>query len=153
LGRRGGGGDAVSAADRQRIVVSRGDVYDVAEWAPGEPEWFGAGNRPYRPSNAPYAFAAVAAVVAVVGMVLLFRHEGPTLGRPLVPTVADLQAVHAGVSTGGAAVRRTQRLSAGDTVETDDGGRARLRLDDGTALVVDRGTRLTVREGGIAVER
>src|SRR5262249_22454699 len=66
-GRRGGGGDAVSDADqRQRIVVSRGEVYDVAEWAPGDPEWFGYGSEPYRPSNAPYVFAAVAAVVAVL---------------------------------------------------------------------------------------
>ncbi len=140
---------------RQRIVVSRGDRYDVAEWAPGEPEWFGSAAEVYRPSNAPTVFAVIALALAVVGTVLLLRHEGPTLGRPLVATVADLQAVHAGVNAGSplAPVRRTQRLSAGDAVETDADGRARLRLDDGTAVVVDHDTRLAVREGGIAVER
>jgi tetratricopeptide (TPR) repeat protein len=136
----------------QRIVVTRGDHYDVAEWEPGEPEWFGSGNQVYRPSNAPYGFAAVAAAIAVIGMVMLLRHEAPTLGRPLVPTVADLSAVHAGVMAAGSPVRRTLRLAAGDVVQTDEGGRARLRLDDGTALVLDRATKIIVSEGGVTVE-
>jgi tetratricopeptide (TPR) repeat protein len=138
----------------QKIVVTRGDRYDVAEWAAGEPDWFGAtGGGVYRASSAPTVFAVIAAALALLGTVLLLRHESPTLSRPLVPTVADLQAVHAGVTAAGAPVRRAQRLAAGDAVETDEAGRARLRLDDGTVVVVDRGTRLAVREGGIAVER
>jgi hypothetical protein len=141
------------SAEHQKVVVSRGDRYDIAEWSPGEPEWFGGGNQPYRPSPAPYVFAGLASLLAVLATVFLFRSQSPTLGRPLVPTVADLSAVHAGVSVGGVPVRRTQRLASGDAVETDEEGRARLRLDDGTAVVLDRGTRLTVREGGLAVER
>ncbi len=137
----------------QKIVVTRGDRYDVAEWAPGEPEWFGAGNQPYQPSSTPYVFAGLAAIVALLATVFLFRNEAPALGKPLVPTVADLQAIHAGVLAGGSPVRRATRLSAGDAVETDAGGRARLRLDDGTALVIDHDTRLVVHEGGLAVER
>jgi tetratricopeptide (TPR) repeat protein len=142
-------------SELQKIVVSRGDRYDVAEWAPGQPEWFGDAGERYRPSNAPAFFGLFAAIVAIAMMVVLLRHENPSLGRPLIPTVADLSAVHAGVAAGSplAPVRQNQRLAAGDAVETDDGGRARLRLDDGTAVVVDRGTRLVVREGGIAVER
>jgi Flp pilus assembly protein TadD len=137
---------------QQRIVVSRGDRYDVAEWAPGEPTWFGSSaGGPYRPSSAPVIFAVVASIVAILATVYLVRQQSPTLGRPLVATVADLQAVHAQVSVGGVAVRRAQRLAAGDVVETDEGGRARLRLDDGTALVLDRSTKLEVRAGGLAL--
>ena len=140
------------SADSQKIVVTRGDRYDVAEWAPGEPEWFGAGNRPYHPSSAPYAFAAAAALLAVLATVALFRHEGPSLGKPLVPTVADLQAVHAGVRRGRIPCA-APRLAAGDAVETDDDGRARLRLDDGTALVIDRATKLIVARAASPRER
>ena len=81
----------------QKIIVSRGDRYDVAEWGPGDPSWFGAATEVYRPSNAPFVFAGLAVVVAVLGWVLLMRNQAPALGHPLVATVADLQAVHAGV--------------------------------------------------------
>ena len=137
---------------QQRIVVSRGDRYDVAEWAPGEPTWIGstpAGR--YRPSSAPTVLAVVAALLTVLATVYLVRRQSPALSRPLVPTVADLQAVHAQVSVGGVGVRRAQRLAAGDVVATDEGGRARLRLDDGTALVIDRGTKIEVRDGGLSL--
>ncbi len=137
----------------ERVVVTRGDRWDVAEWSPGEPTWFGPATDRYTPSRAPAIFALVASLVAIVGTVILLRAEAPALRRPLVPTVADLGAVHAGVTAAGAPVRRTQRLSAGDAVETDETGRARVRLDDGTAVVIDRGTRLSVREGGIALDR
>lgn len=137
---------------QQRIVVSRGDRYDVAEWAPGEPTWFGGARTAlYQPSSAPVIFAVVASILAVVVTVLLVHQRSPALRRPLVATVADLQAVHAQVSVGGVVVRRAQRLAAGDVVETDEGGRARVRLDDGTALVLDRGTRLEVRDGGLSL--
>ena len=131
---------------QERVVVTRGDRFDVAEWSPGEPTWFGAAAAPYRPSRAPAIFALAASILAIVGTVLLLRAEAPALRRPLVPTVADIGAVHAGVTAAGVPVRRTQRLAAGDAVETDATGRARVRLDDGTAVVVDRSTRLSVRE-------
>ncbi|MFT3772003.1 MAG: VIT domain-containing protein [Minicystis sp.] len=142
------------SAERQRIVVTRGDRYDIAEWSPGEPTWFGAGaSEPYRPSSAPMIFAIIASLVAILGTVVLIRGQAPAVRRPLVATVADLSAVHAGVTAGGHAVRRAERLAAGDVVETDDGGRARLRLDDGTAIVIDRNTRLEVRAAGLALAR
>ena len=137
----------------EKMIVTRGDRYDVAEWGPGEPSWFGSAAQVYRPSRAPYVFAGIAAALSVIFMAALLRHQSPALAHPLVPTVADLQAVHAGVSGAGEAGRRTIRLAAGDPVETDADGRARLRLDDGTALVIDRSTRLVVREGAVALER
>jgi tetratricopeptide (TPR) repeat protein len=101
----------------------------------------------------PALFAAICSVVILIVMVLLLRGQGerkPT--QPLVATVADLQAVHAGVAASGLPVQRTRRVSEGDVVETDEAGRARLRLDDGTALVIDRGTRLRLTKAGVALE-
>jgi tetratricopeptide (TPR) repeat protein len=137
----------------QKVVVSRGDRFDVAEWTPGEASWFGARAPAYQPSSSPIVFAIVASILVIVGTVFLLRQQTPGLSQPLVPTVADLQAVHAGVAVAGSPVRRAQRLTASDTVETDADGRARLRLDDGTVLVIDRSTKLALRDAGIAVER
>ncbi|APR78011.1 Hypothetical protein A7982_03358 [Minicystis rosea] len=140
------------SGERMRIVVTRGDRYDIAEWSPGEPTWFGAGSSaPYRPSSTPVLFAAIAALVTIIGTIVLLRGQAPAVRRPLVPTIADLSAVHAGVTVGAHAVRRAERLTVGDVVQTDDGGRARLRLDDGTAIVIDRSTRLEVRANGISL--
>jgi tetratricopeptide (TPR) repeat protein len=139
------------SAPQLRIIVTRGDRFDVAEWSPGEPTWFGPTAASYKPSSAPAIFALVASVLAIVATVILVRGQTPTMRRPLVPTVADLQAVHAGVTARGVSVRRAGRLAAGDAVETDADGRARLRLDDGTAVVIDRSTRLEVREGGLTL--
>lgn len=142
----------MSAGQKMRIVVTRGDRLDVAEWSPGEPTWIGSGARgPHQPSSSPAIFAAVASIVAILATILIVRAQRPAERRPLVPTVADLSAVHAGVSVRGAFVRRAERLAVGDVVETDDAGRARIRLDDGTALVIDRGTRLEVKAGGVAL--
>ena len=132
----------------QKVVVSRGDRYDIAEWAPGEPEWFGAGTENYRPTSFPTFFGIGGTVLILVLTWLLVAKEGPTLSKPLVPTLGDLQAVHAGVSVGGADVRKERRLTAGDAVETDAEGRGRLRLDDGTVVLLDASTRLEVKGGG-----
>jgi ferric-dicitrate binding protein FerR (iron transport regulator) len=137
---------------QERVVVTRGDRFDVAEWSPGEPTWFGSAAQVYRPSRAPTIFALAASILAIVGTAILLHAEAPALRRPLVPTVADIGAVHAGVTAAGVPVRRTQRLAGGDAVETDETGRARVRLDDGTAVVVDRSTRLSVREGALALD-
>ena len=138
------------SGQHMRIVVTRGDRFDVAEWAPGEPTWIGSGGV-YQPSSGAGLFAIVASILAIVGTVLLVRSQRPTARQPLVPTVADLVAVHAGVATRGVSVRRAERLAVGDAVETDADGRARLRLDDGTALVIDRSTKLAVKEAGVAI--
>ncbi len=139
-----------------KVVVSRGDRFDVAEWGPGEPSFFGSrGDAPPGGSpRSPVVFAVVASILVVLGTVLLLRQQQPAaLGRPLTPTVADLQAVHAGVSASGVDVRKIRRLAVGDVVETDADGRGRLRLDDGTSFVIDRGTRLTLGPRGLAVEK
>lgn len=138
-----------------RIRVVRGERLDVAEWVPGEPEWIGASASAGGSSGARALLAVVAAVAVIIAAVLLIRAQSPTQRRPLVATVADLQAVHAGVVVRGAeapvAVRRARRLAVGEVVETDEGGRARLRLDDGTAVILDRKSRIEVREGGLVV--
>ncbi len=107
-----------------------------------------------RRALSPATFAIVASLVVIAATaLLLYAQKPPPRGRPLPPTVADLSAVHPGVTAAGAPVRRVQRLSRGDVVETDAEGRARLRLDDGTAAVIDRSTKFTINEGGIALER
>ncbi len=144
------------SAQPMKVVVSRGDRFDVAEWAPGQAAWIGAsGPEPDAPSSStPAIFAVIASLAVILGTFLLLRGAQPAaLGRPLVPTVADLQAVHAGVTASGASVRKIRRLAEGDVVETDADGRARLRLDDGTTFVIDRSTKLKLGGKGLAIER
>jgi hypothetical protein len=138
----------------ERLVVSRGDRFDVAEWGPGAPLWLGAA--PMTPPSAgrwaSTLFALAASILVVASTVLLVRSQRPkTLLKPLVATVADVQAVHARVTAGGAPVHKVRRVSAGEVVETDAEGRARLRLDDGTTLVIDRATKLTLTAKGLSL--
>ncbi len=70
----------------------------------------------------------------------------------LPPTLADLETVHGGVSARGAPSVGVQRLGNGDTVETDAEGRARIRLDDGASVIVDRKTKLSVTEHGVSLD-
>ena len=74
-------------------------------------------------------------------------------------TVGDLRSLHAEVLVRGEEVRGTARLRDGDDVKTGPGGRARIRLDDGTIVIVDgdatltlRGERLTLARGRIFVQ-
>ena len=74
-------------------------------------------------------------------------------------TVGDLRSLHAQVDVRGQEVRGTARLRDGDDVKTGPGGRARIRLDDGTVVIVDgdadltlRGARLTLARGRIFVQ-
>jgi tetratricopeptide (TPR) repeat protein len=76
----------------------------------------------------------------------------PPLDHALSATVADLSPVHAGVHVGGEEVRELRRLGIGDVVETDAGGRARVRLDAGPSLVLDGGTKLTLTEKGLRLD-
>jgi tetratricopeptide (TPR) repeat protein len=91
--------------------------------------------------------------------VLLIALAGGTIwwttrssAQALLPTVADLEAVHSEVTTPAGAVRGAARLTAGDFVHTDADGRARIRLDDGTSAIVDRETKLTLRDAGMTLE-
>ncbi|HEY3496472.1 MAG TPA: VWA domain-containing protein, partial [Polyangiaceae bacterium] len=67
-------------------------------------------------------------------------------------TVGDLHAVHAEVRVGEREVRGRARVSDGDTVTTGPDGRARLRLDDGTLVVIAASTRFTLRGSRVTLE-
>ncbi|HMY22187.1 MAG TPA: VIT domain-containing protein, partial [Polyangium sp.] len=98
----------------------------------------------------PALFAVVGSLIVIVATVLMLRNReerAPT--QPLIATLADVQAVHSSVQTSGTPVHKTRRLSVGDVVATDNDGRARLRLDDGTSLVIDRETSLKLTEKGL----
>ena len=88
-------------------------------------------------------------ILAVTVYVIASGRQAPGLGLPT--TVADLQAVHADVSLRGAHVPGVARASANDAIETGPDGRARLRLDDGTAIVIDRNTKLTLAANGASL--
>lgn len=149
----------MSAQERLRITVKRGDPIDVAEWTPAPPGSGGSsgGGQHVLEKHegffaGPRLFAIVASLAIIAGTFFLLKDRQPSLGKPLVPTVADLSAIHAGVFAAGDDVRKIRRLSVGDTVETDADGRARLRLDDGSSLVIDRGSKLTLTEKGAILE-
>ncbi|MEB2324205.1 MAG: tetratricopeptide repeat protein [Sorangiineae bacterium] len=91
----------------------------------------------------------VVALLFGLGVWRLTRHEV----RALPATLADLETVHAGVKVGGGVSAGVRRLRAGDELETDGDGRARMRLDDGTSVVIDRATRLSVGERGLRLEQ
>ncbi len=92
---------------------------------------------------------AAFAIIAVTVWVVASGRQAPGVGLPT--TVADLQAVHADVSLRGERVPGVARASAGDTIETGADGRARLRLDDGAQIVVDRNTKLTIAANGASL--
>ena len=78
---------------------------------------------------------------------------------PVQTTVGDLRALHAEVLVRGAEVRGSARLRDGDEIKTGAGGRARVRLDDGTIVIVDgdatltlKGARLTLARGRVFVQ-
>ncbi|EYF07017.1 VWA domain-containing protein [Chondromyces apiculatus] len=142
----------------RRLQVTRSERYDVAEWVEGPSPQGGDDPRPPPPEpffSGPRLFAIVASLLIVVATVVLIGRAGRPQpeGRPLAPTTADLSAVHAGVTVGGAEIRRLTRLHPGDVIETDADGSARLRLDDGTTAVIDRDTRLTLTGAGIDLAR
>ncbi len=150
---------APKAAERKLIVVTRTDKLDTAEWLPlSDPRAVAQYHRSNRSEalppdglNIPPAlFAVVGSLIVIVATVLMLRNReerAPT--QPLIATFADVQAVHSSVQTSGTPVHKTRRLSVGDVVTTDNDGRARLRLDDGTSLVIDRETSLKLTEKGL----
>jgi tetratricopeptide (TPR) repeat protein len=100
--------------------------------------------------NLPVFLATIVAAAIIFFAIRL--HTGP-IKRLVVLTAGEVQAVHADVKIKGRAIQGVARLAVGDVVETSDDGRGRLRLDDGTTLVLDRSTRLTVRADAVQIER
>ncbi len=68
-------------------------------------------------------------------------------------TVADLRSLHAEVLVRGREVRGSARLVDGDDVKTTPSGRARVRLDDGTLVIVDGDAELTIKGHRLALAR
>lgn len=91
------------------------------------------------------ALGAAAALIAA-GSFLGIRSYGGCAAPQgaLATTVGDLRTMHAEVSIGGKEVRGEARLRFGDRVKVGPAGRARVRLDDGTQVVVDGNTELTI---------
>lgn len=72
---------------------------------------------------------------------------------PLKTTVGDLRTLHAEVTVGDREVRGDARLRDGDRVTTAPGGRARVRLDDGTTVLVDGAADFSLHGQRIALAR
>jgi len=93
-------------------------------------------------------------LVALVALVLaglsayLYREKDT---RAVTFTVGDLRTVHAEVRIGETPVQGEQRISDGDTISTGPEGRARVRLDDGTIVAVDRSTRFGLKDNRLSL--
>ena len=96
------------------------------------------------------ALSAAAAVVAVVGL----RGDGQPALPPVAPALVSVRALGgAGASVVDAAQHRAVlragvELSSGSRVETNEGGRAVLRLSTGTELDVERESQLGLAING-----
>lgn len=99
--------------------------------------------------NLPVLLAAVIAASAT-GVVLRVG-RGPVRETVLL-TLGEVQVVHADLSIGGKPVRGIARFGEGVNVETSADGRARLRMDDGTSVVLGRSTKLVTSRGGLRVD-
>lgn len=97
----------------------------------------------------------VAAVALATTAAVLQR---PTSGGSssigaVATTVGDLRTMHAEVSLRGKEVRGSARLLSGDQVKTGASGRALVRLDDGTQIVVDGNTDLTIDGAKLTLQK
>jgi tetratricopeptide (TPR) repeat protein len=72
---------------------------------------------------------------------------------PVIVTVGDVRAMHAEVWAGQREVKGSARLADGDAVKTGPDGRAKVKLDDGTLVVVDRSTELDLHGGRLTLAR
>ena len=83
-------------------------------------------------------------VVGALGLALLDL-PAPERRVAVEATIADVAPVHAGVRIGELAITRPARLHEGDALEPDADGRARVRLDGGAVVLLDRASRVIVR--------
>lgn len=106
------------------------------------------------PGQRPWALIIAIATILVLGVVAVFLRPKPVppIKTALVATAADLIPVHTRVYVGGDAVRELRRLATNDVVHTDKGGRARLRLDNGTSIILDGETKLSLTDTGFKLE-
>lgn len=96
-----------------------------------------------------HGLALLGLVGVLAAVVLLTRHESP---RSHQVTIGDVQAVHAELKVGDRTIQGSERVSDGDRVSTGTEGRARLRLDDGTLVAIDRSTRFQLAKNRLLLE-
>ena len=94
----------------------------------------------------------VAVGLAWIALLVFLATHQPDRHGPSVFTSADIRAMHAEVRVGEREVRGNARLADGDRVSTGPDGRARVRLDDGTLLVVDGSTAFQLGEARIMLD-
>ena len=70
----------------------------------------------------------------------------------VVYTLGDVHVAHSEVKIGEREIRGHARLSDGDAVKTGPDGRARVRLDDGTLVVVDASTTFALQGNRLALD-
>ena len=93
------------------------------------------------------------AIVVVLGVIIAgvaFIARPRAIQRGV--TVADLSVVHPGVNVNEGERRGLVRIAPGQRVETDAQGRARIRLDDGTVVLIDRSTKISVDDAKISLD-
>jgi hypothetical protein len=86
------------------------------------------------------------------GLAVLATRQ-PSQAGPVAFTMADVRAMHADVHVGTREVRGESRLADGDHVTTGPDGRARIRLDDGTLVVVGGSTELELHEARVTLHQ
>jgi len=100
--------------------------------------------------NLPVIAAALVALLVIYG---LFRRTGRGgLDRGPVVTSGEIQMVHPHVSVGTREVVGVARFSTDETLEAGPAGRARVHLDEGTQVIIDRATRLLATPRGLRLE-
>lgn len=100
--------------------------------------------------NLPVFTATLIAGLLIFAAIRL--RTGP-IQRQVTYTVAEVQAVHADVRIQGKTIQETTRVAVGNTIETSEDGRGRIRLDNGTNVVLDRSTRITLTAEGLQLDR
>ncbi len=146
-----------------RMIVTRGPTHDIAQWvdhgphgaeatpyggAPPPGEKSGGGRR-----HEPVLLLLLATIVVGALVVTLLEVDPPERRVALVATIADVAPVHAGVRVGTRNASGAVRLLDGEAVETDATGRARVRVDGGVVVLVDRASRVVIRAGSVELER
>lgn len=98
----------------------------------------------------PVLLAVLLSLAILLG---LFRHSTRRHWQQgMVVSLGEIQVVHPEVRVGARQVRGVLRFASGQVIETGASGRARIRIDDGTSLVMDRSTALLTSEKGIELK-
>lgn len=141
-----------------KLVVKRAPEADVVEWVeeaptsqrnvyraqPVDADAVRAQSIPTGPvgmGKPPLALWLVVGTIVLlsVGAMFLSRPKQVELTTAPRATVGDIAPVHAGVKLGEEDIRAPRRIERDQRVETDPTGRARIRLDGGTTLLLDGG--------------